>query len=85
MDVDEEQFPASVACDSEGDLRLAVGEDKNEILVSSAVMRLVSKAFKVMLGPNFKEGNKLRSRYVPYKAAVFRYEDFPGGNIPCEP
>jgi hypothetical protein len=64
MDINQEQFPTSVVCDPQGDIRLIVSGERRQILVSSVVMRLSSKVFKAMLGPNFKEGNELKSMYV---------------------
>lgn len=45
--------------DEDGDLTLVVGETKHRIVAASKVLTLVSKVFKAMLSPNFKEGREL--------------------------
>jgi hypothetical protein len=56
-------------CDVNGDMMLLVGPDPNNgdqlgILVSSSVLHLASKPFRVMLSPQFKEGIELASGSV---------------------
>ncbi|GIZ45836.1 hypothetical protein CKM354_000898700 [Cercospora kikuchii] len=49
------------AIDPEGDVILVVGELDDQFQVSSAVLSKASPVFQAMLGPNFREGQQLRS------------------------
>lgn len=62
-----------VVIDDDGDIDLVVGVDAEQrrLRVSSKVLSLASKVFRVMFSEGFKEGNDLRMKYAIASLAYY--------------
>ena len=62
LEIDALSDASITVIDPQGDLVLNIGDIS--LLVSSKVLSVASPVFRTMLGPNFREGEKLSQRLV---------------------